>query len=154
MLWLFIVLRFVHVLCGILWFGSVMTLYLFNFPAQRKLDPEAVKMFMANFQPRYRRVIIPVAGLTVLFGLVIGIVTFATSDPSVTYKATWALSLVLGVLLIINGARVLGPTAASLATAPASEQPAVFRRIDALGRRDLTGFGLLFACMIAMHFGY
>lgn len=77
---------------------------------------------MATYGRRASRIIAPAGGLTVLFGLILGLVLGAFQDIGRPLGNTYLAALVIGVGLLVFGMLVVGKTAERLSTlAPGSE---------------------------------
>jgi len=90
-----IVLRLIHIICGVFWAGTVMSVAWFLLPAQRAIgQPGAVFMQQLMFRQRLRAFVLGAMVLTILSGL-----TMYTRLAMVTHGA-WASSrtgIVLGI---------------------------------------------------------
>src|SRR5437879_12964464 len=73
MIWVLAVLLYVHVLGAIFWFGSGLMLQFVFIPALRDLPYEAQHPWLQALSANYSRIIGPVGGLTILFGILRGI---------------------------------------------------------------------------------
>ena len=98
--------------------------------------------------------IVAVAGATILFGIIRGLVGGVWSMLESAYGLTWIASLLLGIGLAFVGARLTGPTAGRLASDDHANYAAHLTRLSRLGRVELGLFVVLFSLMIAMRFGY
>ena len=155
MLWALIALQWLHILAGIFWFGSAMTVHIIAFPAFRKFPPETRRAIIEAYAARYGRLVGAVAGLTILLGVLRGLVGGVLSVLTAPYGLTWLAAIVLAVAIAaFEGAR-LSPTVGKLIAAGGAEQiQALDERLEAYGRIELVGFLVLFSLMIAMRFGY
>ena len=148
MYYIAIVLQWIHVGLGIAWFGTVLYQDFMLFPVLARLEVGTRAQFMAAFWPRFRRSIAALAGLTILSGIVRGLV-LGLQVPS-TYFFTYAAAIVVGIFLAGFGARVLTP----------ATEPALDGNLEALERLrrllviELSAFLVIFTLMIAMRFGY
>jgi uncharacterized membrane protein len=154
MLVLLIAVQWLHVLGGIFWFGSTLTNHVVVVPAITGQTPESQKAWWRSYSSRYGQTIAAVAGATILFGIIRGLVGGVWSVLGSAYGLTWIASLLLGIGLAFVGARLTGPTAERLASAEHANYDANLTRLKRLGRVELGLFVVLFSLMIAMRFGY
>lgn len=154
MLFLLIVTQWLHVLAGIVWFGSSVTNHAIVLPAIKAQPAESQKVWMRAISSRYGPTIAVVAGLTILLGLLRGLTGGVLAALGSAYGLTWIASLLLGIGLAFVGARLTGPTAERLGSAEPGTNVALFTRLTLLGRIEIGLFLVLFSLMIAMRFGY
>jgi uncharacterized membrane protein len=154
MLILLIAVQWLHVLGGIVWFGSTVTNNVVVVPSLKNQTPESQKVWLRSYSARYGRMIAVVAGATIVLGIVRGLVGGVLSALESAYGLTWIASLLLGIGLAFVGARLTGPTAERLASAEHGNHGAHLTRLSRLGRVELGLFLVLFSLMIAMRFGY
>jgi uncharacterized membrane protein len=154
-LWALIALQWLHILAGIFWFGSAMTVHVIAFPAFRKFPPETHRAIIEAFAARYGRLVGAVAGATILLGILRGVTGGVLNVLTSPYGLTWIAAIVLAVAIAgFEGAR-LSPTVGRLIAAGEPEQiRALDERLEAYGKLELGGFLVLFSLMIAMRFGY
>ena len=155
MLWVLIALQWLHILAGIFWFGSALTVHIIAFPAFRKFPPETRRTIIEAFAARYGRLVGAVAGLTILLGILRGLVGGVQNVLTSPYGLTWLAAIILAVAIAaFEGAR-LSPAVGKLIAAGESEQIlALDERLALYGKIELSGFLVLFSLMIAMRFGY
>ena len=92
MLWVLIALQWLHILAGIFWFGSALTVHIIAFPAFRKFPPETRRAIIEAFAARYGRLVGAVAGLTILLGILRGLVVGVQNVLTSPYGLTWLRS--------------------------------------------------------------
>jgi uncharacterized membrane protein len=149
-----IAVQWLHVLGGIAWFGSTLTNHVVVIPSIKAQPPESQKAWWRSYSARYGQVIAAVAGATIVFGIIRGLVGGVWSELESAYGVTWIASMLLGIGLAFVGARLTGPTAGRLASADHTTYGAQLTRLSRLGRVELGLFVVLFSLMIAMRFGY
>jgi uncharacterized membrane protein len=154
MLFLLIAVQWLHVLGGIFWFGSALTNHIVVIPAIAGQPPESQKAWWRSYSSRYGQMIAAVAGATILFGIIRGLVGGVWAALGSAYGLTWIASLLLGIGLAFVGARLTGRTAGRLGSAEQAGHGADLMRLKRLGRVELGLFLILFTLMIAMRFGY
>ncbi len=154
MLFLLIAVQWLHVLGGIVWFGSGVTIHAIVLPAIKAQPVESQKAWLRALSSRYGRTISVVGALTILLGITRGLVGGVLAALGSPYGLTWIASLVLGIGLAFVGARLTGPTAERLGSAEPQTYGALFARLSMLGRVEIGLFLVLFSLMIAMRFGY
>jgi len=110
-----IIVHWVHVIAGILWFGGFAIMTFMVMPSMRILPPEQQRRYGRLLAPQLTRYYGIVAGIVMLFGLLRGTllgpikgldVLFATP-----YGLTWLAALILTIGLAVIGSRLIGPTA-------------------------------------------
>jgi uncharacterized membrane protein len=155
MLWILIALQWLHILAGIFWFGSAMTVHFVAFPSFRKFPPETRRPIIEAFAARYGRLVAAVAATTILLGVLRGLSAGVLNVLASPYGLTWIAAIVLGVAIaVFEGARI-SPTVGSLiASAEPDQIEALDERLVQYGKVELGGFVVLFSLMIAMRFGY
>lgn len=158
MLVLTVIIQWLHVLLGIMWFGSNLYSNIILIPAIGKLPLSEQQKIGGLLGPATSKVIAPVAGLVVLIGFLRG--TFFGSLHSIgavfgsAYGITWFISLLLGIGLILWGSLIIGPRAGALNTAKSPEAYAkVFGELKVFAILEILGFFAIFTCMILMRFG-
>ena len=155
MLWLLIVLQWLHVLAGILWFGSSMLTDFVLFPMLRGLSPQTRTEWLREFAAHYGRLIGAVGGLTILLGIARGIAGGVFGQITSAYGLTWIAAIVVGFGLAAVGGGLIGRTAQSMAkAADTGAMDPLYARIQRYVPLDVGGFVVIFTLMIAMRFGY
>jgi hypothetical protein len=160
-----VLLRVVHVFCGVFWAGALMFVVTFLEPSIRASGPEGAKVMRALIQRKYLNVIPILATLTVLSGLwLMWIVsdgfkgTWFASRPGVSFtlgSVAGVLALMIGVHLLRPTVLRIGPLAQAAAEAPAgADKDAKMAQVQVLrARAMLSGrwvAALLAVAVIAM----
>ncbi len=155
MVWILSVLLYVHILGAIFWFGSGLTLQIVFIPALGTMPYEAQHPWLQALSGNYSRLIGPVGGLTILFGILRGAFAGVFGLLNTPYGITFVVSFVLAIPVIIIGARFTGPTAQKLAAAGSRDEVlALAKQITRYGRIESAGMAVMLALMVAMHAGY
>ena len=155
MVWVLSVLLYVHVLGAIFWFGSGLTLHLVFIPALGTMSYEAQHPWLQALSGNYSRIIGPVGGLTILFGILRGAFAGVFGSLNTPYGITFVAAFVLAIPVIIVGARFTGPTTEKLAAATSRDEVlALAKKITRYGRFESGGMAVILALMVAMHAGY
>lgn len=155
MIWLQSILLYVHILGAIFWFGSGMMLRFFFVPSLNTMAYEAQHPWLQAISSNYSRIVAPVGGLTVLFGILRGISTGVLGILNQPYGITFVAAFVIAIPVIIVGARFVGPTAEKMAGAGSRDEVLVLaRQISRYGWFETGGMLLILALMVAMHAGY
>jgi len=155
MVWVLSILLFVHILGAIFWFGSGLTLQIVFIPALGTMSYEAQHPWLQALSGNYSRIIGPVGGLTILFGILRGAFAGVFGSLNTPYGITFIVSFVLAIPVIIIGARFTGPTAQKLAAAGSRDEVlALAKQITRYGRIESAGMAVMLALMVAMHAGY
>lgn len=143
-----ILLRLLHVLCGVFWAGALMFVVTFLEPSIRASGPEGAKVMRALIQRKYLNVIPILAAITILSGLwLMWIVSGGFAGA--WFKSGPGLTLTLGSIVafvaFMIGVHVLrptvlriGPLAQAAAEAPAgAEKDAKLALVQALRRKAM-----------------
>ena len=155
MVWLLAILLYVHILGAIFWFGSSLTFHTVLVPALVKLPYEAQHGWLQAIQGTYSRIVGPIAGLTILFGIARGAAAGVFGSLATPYGITFIAAFVLAIPVIVVGTRFVGATAAKLAAAGSGDEVlALAGRMRQYGRLEIGGMGVMLALMVAMHAGY
>jgi len=108
-----ILLRLVHVLCGVFWAGALMFVVLFLEPSIRASGPEGAKVMRALIQRKYLNVIPIVGVLTILSGLWLMWI-FSGGFAAAWFRSGAGMVLTLGsvtaFVAFMIGVHVLRPT--------------------------------------------
>ena len=155
MVWVLSVLLYVHVLGAIFWFGSGLTLQLVFIPALGTMPYEAQHPWLQALSGNYSRIIGPVGGLTILFGILRGAFAGVFGSLNTPYGITFVVAFVLAIPVIIVGARFIGPTSEKLAAAASRDEVlALAKKITRYGRVESGGMAVIPALMVPLHAGY
>ncbi len=143
-----VVLRLVHVLCGVFWAGALMFVVTFLEPSIRASGPEGAKVMRELIQRKYLNVIPILGALTILSGLWL-IWIFSNGFSAAWFMSGTGMTLTLGSLAalvaFLVGIHVLrptvlriGPLAQAAAQAPAgAEKEAQLGQVQALRRKAM-----------------
>ena len=147
------VLQYLHVICAIFWFGSILYGDFVLAPAFQVAGREPSAAVGAAAMRIGDRIIIPIAGLTILLGFLRGAAEGTVTQFGTLYSWTWAVSLLVGVGLMLWGIRVTSPTARRvMAMGPGPEFDEQFRRARTVASIEVLGFLAIIGLMIAMAF--
>jgi uncharacterized membrane protein len=157
MLWLVIV-QWLHVVLGILWFGSTLYINLVFIPAVLPFPREKQQEISARISPLTTFVLRPTAIAVIALGFIRG--TFLGQLHSVQdvlgapYGRTWLVALI-GALALYGFIEVIfDPTIRRLNAAKGeAEYDATLGRVKVYAVIELIGFFAVFTCMILMRFG-
>jgi uncharacterized membrane protein len=155
MIWLQSVLLYLHIVGAIFWFGSGLFLQFVITPALVNMQFEAQKPLLLAIAGRYGKVVGPIGGLTILLGILRGISTGVLGNLGSPFGLTYVASIVGAVVVIVIGARFIGPTAEKMA-AQTTREGVVEQagRISQYGRYEAGGMLVMLALMVAMRAGY
>jgi uncharacterized membrane protein len=155
MIWLLSVLLYVHILGAIFWFGSGLMLRYFFVPALNAMPYESQHSWLQVVGSNYSRIIGPIGGLTILFGILRGAFAGVFGSLNTPYGLTFVAAFVLAIPVIVIGARLIGPTAEKMAAAGTRDEVlALVPRINRYGQYETGGMLLMLVLMVAMHAGY
>lgn len=153
-----VVVQWLHVLLGILWFGSTLYINLILIPAVLPLPREKQQEIASRLSPLTTRVLRPTAilviGLGFVRGTVLGPLHSVRDVVGTAYGLTWLVALI-GALLLVGFIEVMfDPTVRRLNTAKGNaEYDATLQRVKVLAVIQLIGFFAIFTCMILLRFG-
>ena len=146
--------EFLHVFFAIFWFGATLAMFAIVTPVLHDMSPAAATEFGASFGPRVVKVLGPVGGLTILFGIInatifgpVKSLSFLWSGP---YGITVTIAFVLALVVAVLGAQT-GRAGESIPKAPAAERPAIMQRLVRLQVLSIVGFLAILVCMLLMH---
>ena len=162
--WIVIVVQWLHVLLGILWFGNALVLDIIVIPAINRLPVVAQREVSSYIGSRATPIFHVVVPLIIVLGIIRG--TFLGPIKSVdvligsAYGWTWLVALVATILTYLYGLLVIIPALRTMDVAPVSadgsptaELAAATDRVKRLVALELLGFFVIFTCMILMRFG-
>lgn len=157
MLWLVIV-QWLHVVLGILWFGSTLYINLVFIPAVLPFPREKQQEISARISPLTTFVLRPTAIAVITLGFIRG--TFLGQLHSVqdvlgtSYGRTWLVALIGALALYTFIEAIFDPTIRRLNAAKGeAEYDATLGRVKVYAVIELIGFFAVFTCMILMRFG-
>ena len=156
--------QWLHVLLGILWFVTALTLDVIEIPAINRLPIVTQREISSHIGSRATPIFKVVVPAIVVLGFVRG--TFLGPIKSVdavfgtAYGLTWLVALLMTIGVYVWGLRVLEPALSRMAAAPLApdgsatpELEAATNRVKGLVGVELLGFLVIFTCMILMRFG-
>lgn len=162
--WLVVVVQWLHVLLGILWFGNALALDVIVIPAINRLPIVAQREISSYIGSRATPIFHVVVPLIIALGFVRG--TFLGPIKSVddvigtAYGLTWLTALSVTVTTYLFGLFVIVPALRAMDQVPVapdgSPTPALetaTNRVKRLVSLELIGFLVIFTCMILMRFG-
>ena len=153
MVYLGMVVLYLHILAGIAWFGSSIFIIFVMIPTLRRMGATAVKEYLQAMEFASQRFFPAAGGSTVLLGIVRGLLFGVSLNTA--YGKTYLAAIVLGVGILIYGVRVTGMNVRRMSAAPAGpEQAALIEHTYRFGFIEFAGFLVLLGLMIAMRFGY
>jgi uncharacterized membrane protein len=165
--WVVFGVQWLHVLLGIVWFGTVLYNALILFPAVSQLPLGTQRQIGRVISERGFKVIQPVAIAVIVLGFLRGTVfgqinTFERLTTA--YGITWLVGLVFAIGAYFWAERVIGPSVERMNAIPEAEAlgpdgtptPVLIGAIDDAKRKsvlELAFFAVIFTCMILMRFG-
>jgi uncharacterized membrane protein len=158
MLWL-VITQWLHVVLGILWFGSTLYINLVFIPAVLPFPREKQQEISARISPLTTFVLRPTAIAVIALGFIRG--TFLGQIHSVqdalgtSYGRTWLVALIGALALFAFIEVIFDPTIRRLNTAKGeADYDATLGRVKLYAVIELIGFFAIFTCMILMRFGF
>ena len=150
------IVEFLHIFFAIFWFGATLTMSAIVAPALHDTSPEAANEFGARIGPRVVKVLGPVAGLTILFGILNATVFGPVKSFSFLWSGPYGISVTIAFVLAIVVAALTvqtGRVGASIPVAPLTARPAIIQRLVRLQALSILGFVAILICMLLMHDG-
>jgi uncharacterized membrane protein len=148
-----IVLQWLHVIAGIGWFGSSIFILRVMMPAVRSMSEAAAGEYLRALEKPSTTFFAGIGGATVLLGILRGLVLGIT--PGSLYGVTYILAAILGIALLAYGGLVTSRNVKRMtAVAGTADFRAAADRTVRFGWLEMGGFLVLFTLMIAMRFGY
>ena len=162
--WLTVGVQWLHVLLGILWFGTVLSLDVIVIPAINRLPIVAQRdvssAIAARATPLFHVVVPAIIVLGLIRGTVLGPIKDVDALLGTAYGLTWLVALVATVATYLWGLLVLVPAIRAMDAAPLAADGAgtptlvaATDRVKRLVMVELVGFVVVFTCMILMRFG-
>lgn len=162
--WVVIVVQWLHVLLGILWFGNALVLDVIVIPAINRLpivrQREVAALIGARATPIFHVVVPLIIVLGVVRGTLLGPIKGLDVLVGTAYGLTWLVALTVtvltylwGLFVIIPGLRVMERAPINPDGSPTPELEAATNRVKLLVSLELIGFAIIFTCMILMRFG-
>ena len=162
--WLVVGVQWAHVLLGILWFGTVLSLDAIVIPAINRLPIITQRQISSHIAARATPIFKVAVPVIIVLGFVRG--TFLGPIKSVdslfgtAYGLTWLVALIATTLTYAFGFLVLVPALRRMDAAPlapdGSPTPGLATATNQVKRlvgAELLGFIIIFTCMILMRFG-
>jgi uncharacterized membrane protein len=158
MLWL-VITQWLHVVLGILWFGSTLYINLVFIPAVLPFPREKQQEISARISPLTTFVLRPTAiaviALGFIRGTVLGQIHGVQDALGTSYGRTWLVALIGALALFAFIEVIFDPTIRRLNTAKEeAEYDATLGRVKLYAVIELIGFFAIFTCMILMRFGF
>ncbi|HET7678258.1 MAG TPA: hypothetical protein VFK38_10460 [Candidatus Limnocylindrales bacterium] len=166
--WAQFAVQWLHVLCGVFWFGGTLYVNFVAIPALRRARPEQAREVTRHLNRQGERVLVPVALATIALGFLRGTVFGPVQSVEflfgTAYGWTWLFGLTAAIATLAWGSRVLVPAANRLVdddaawttTAdgkPTPEAQAAVAPVVRIALLELVGFAAIFTAMILMRFG-
>ena len=156
-----VLLRLIHIVAAVIWFGAGFSEAFVVMPAVAASGTTGKRFFVAMSQNRFYQMLFPVVALlTVLAGILLYLVGNSASHFSSTGNAVLGIGAVAGILAVLHGAAVLGRAGASLAEAisqnlgddgiTAEGAPLVAERMAYLARHNRITFVLMVIALVGM----
>ncbi len=165
--WLQVIVQWLHVLLGIIWFGSVLYGALILIPAVSPMPLPRQRDIGSAIGVQAEKVIKPVAIGVIVLGILRGTVWGPINelgDLGTAYGITWLIALAVTIGAYLWGTRVVVAAFDQLNAVPEAEaigsdgQPspaltAAVERVKRVSVLELGFFFVILTCMILMRFG-
>ena len=162
--WAVVTVQWLHVLLGVLWFGTVLSLDVIVTPAVGRLpivaQREISSVIGARATPIFRVIVPAIIVLGIVRGTIMGPLKTIDDVFGSAYGLTWLVALVVTLLTYLFGLRVIVPALREMDLAAVKPDGSatleLVRSTDRVKRLvglELLGFLVIFTCMILMRFG-
>lgn len=162
--WPIVVVQWLHVLLGILWFGNALVLDVIVIPAINRLpivtQREVASYIGSRATPIFHVVVPLIIILGIIRGTVLGPIRSTDFLFGTAYGLTWLTSLSVTILVYLFGLFIIFPALRRMDLAavgpdgtPTPELLAATNQVKGLVGLELLGFLVIFTCMILMRFG-
>jgi uncharacterized membrane protein len=165
--WVQFVVQWLHVLLGIIWFGTVLYNALILIPAIATMPLGRQRELGRVLGPQAEKVITPVAMAVIALGVVRGTLFGPIKGPAdlaTAYGITWLVALAFAIGAYFWGGRVVGAALERMNAVPEAEAtdregkptPRLAATVEDVKRKmvlELGFFAVIFTCMILMRFG-
>jgi uncharacterized membrane protein len=159
-----VVVQWLHVLLGILWFGNALVLDVIVIPAINRLpiltQREISSLIGSRATPIFHVVVPAIVVLGIIRGTALGPIRSLEVLLGTAYGITWLIALTVTIGLYLFGLRVIVPALRRMDLVPigpdgSPTEPltAATDRVKRLVGLELLGFLVIFSCMILMRFG-
>jgi len=95
------VLAWLHILSAIGWMGSAMFLAMVLGPSTRELPPPSRRDLVLRLFPRFIRYVTVFATLTLVFGVLLGVVLVSDGGDLLSPSTTWGLRIIIGASIAL-----------------------------------------------------
>jgi uncharacterized membrane protein len=162
--WIVVVVQWLHVLLGIMWFGNALVLDVIVIPAINRLPivtQREISSYIGSRATPIFHVVVPlIIVLGFIRGTVLGPIKTVELLLGTAYGLTWLVALVVTVLTYLWGLFVIIPALRAMERVPlkpdgsaTAELEAATNRVKLVVSLELVGFFIIFTCMILMRFG-
>ncbi len=169
MVWGTYIVEWLHILSGILWFGSGLYINMVLAPSMRTLPPARSGYAFEAIAHRTERVLLPTGYATVVLGILRGTVFGRIDNADVLfgsrYGIVWLISLGLGIFLALFGQFVMSSRVKGMAAfiikagesnapppPPGAPPPPPAKALMQASMLDLAAFLAIFTCMVILNF--
>jgi uncharacterized membrane protein len=162
--WIVVVVQWLHVLLGILWFGNALVLDVIVIPAINRLpvvaQREVASLIGARATPIFHVVVPLIVVLGITRGTLLGPIKDLDFLFGTAYGLTFLVALTVTILVYLWGLFVIIPALHAMNRVPLNadgsptpELAVATNRLKAVVSLELIGFFVIFTCMILMRFG-
>jgi uncharacterized membrane protein len=167
-MWPLIIIQWLHVFFGILWFGSTLYVDFILIPALTSLPLDQQRAVSKPISSMSARLIIPAALLVIVLGILRGTVWGPVQSTDILFGSAYGITFLIafivaiatflwGLLLTTRGAQRLDEFPLNEVTQSGSPASLAFasqvQRVKVFAMVELLGFFVIFSCMILMRFG-
>lgn len=166
-MWTLILIQWLHVLLGLFWLGGSLLLNFVVIPVISNLPQKEQRLITPRLGERIGKFFLPASIGVVILGILRGTIWGPVQSVEVlfgtAYGLTWLAALIATIATILWGQFVIQPNITRLNTLEIPEglddhkilnaQKALVQKIAVLSLLELTGFIIIFTCMILMRFG-
>ena len=159
-----VLVQWLHVLLGILWFGNALVLDVIVIPAINRpsivSQRQVAALIGARATPIFHVVVPLIIVLGIIRGTLLGPIKSVDILLGTAYGLTWLVALTVtvltyfwGLLIIVPGLRAMEAAPINADGSPTLELERATDRLKLLVSLELIGFFMIFTCMILMRFG-
>lgn len=162
--WIVVVVQWLHVLLGIIWFGNALVVATILIPTLNPMPISLQRQVGGAYGERASRLFDVIVPAVIILGVVRGTLLGPIDDIgevfSTAYGLTWLVALLVAIAtflwgrIVINGAvRTMNSISLNADGTASAELKQATDRVKRVVVLELLGFLVIFTCMILMRFG-
>jgi hypothetical protein len=162
--WAVVVVQWLHIVLGIIWFGNALVVALILIPTLNPLPILTQRDIGQRYGDRATRIINVVGPTVIALGIIrgtlLGPIKSVEDVLGMAYGITWLVALITAVGVFLWGRYAIGGALERMNTAAlnpdgtaTAELEQATSRVKLVTVLELIGFFVIFTCMILMRFG-